>query len=160
MRKFSMVVERVPIMFLYSFCFFMPYMLFVGQLCNKNVYIQLGGTFFLLYRLSDFKCKFKKVVFCPKLMKTLLYKLQTSKNVLLKMYRQRRNVTIQASNEKKGSKKSSIFWKTNLSIPTWRRSTVGTVAILAQGNHRFETCAQPLFRSGSNPIAITFLHFI
>ena len=32
-----------------------------------------------------------------------------------------------------------------------------TVAILAQGNHRFETCAQPLFRFGSNPIAITFL---
>ena len=56
----------------------------------------------LSYRIPNFKCKFKKVVFYPKLIKTLLYKLQTSKNVLLKNEHGRRNVTIQASNEKKG----------------------------------------------------------
>ena len=33
-----------------------------------------------------------------------------------------------------------------------------TVAILAQGNHRFETSAQPLFFFyGSNPVMISFL---
>ena len=42
------------------------------------------------------------------------------------------------------------------------RTTLGnidsTVAILAQGNHRFETSAQPLFFFyGSNPVMISFL---